>query len=323
MENEEQKKHLVLIRKTVDQNRERFESVRSGMNFEKESVFAIQQLQKNEYLQKCIIEAPETLAASIINVATTGLTLNPALGYAYLVPRKNKSKNRVECILDVSYRGLIHLLTLSGGVGSVSANIRYKGDQFDIDLGTSPKITHKPMFATKEFVGVYAVAVLPNNTVQFDYMTKEEIDNIKLRSEMGKDDKGAWKSDYGEMAKKTVIKRLSKYLPKNDTMLRAMEAIQLDNDNNGIDFEEENKRMANIRATDKVKGALEQTLKLSTGALSDVPAEELKLLNTIQEQFLLCNNKEEVEDYWVGVPDESKALPRVVELYNKYKEKYA
>ena len=305
---------LTLIKTTVEKTKERFESMKSSLDFQKESMYAIQILQKNEYLQKSITEAPETLQGSIINVATCGLTLNPALQYAYLVPRRNNSKGRVECILDVSYRGLIHLLTLSGGVSNVYANIRYKGDDFDIELGTAPKIVHKPKFESKEVLGVYAVAVLPNGTTQFDYLPKDEIDSIKMRSEMGKKETGSWKTDYGEMARKTVIKRLSKYLPKNNTMLRAMEAIHLDNENNGIDFLAEQERMLNTKKHEQVTTTVQKAIDQAKGKTP-----EQEIVEGVKEQMALVNSKEETIAYLNGLPQETKDLPEVKKLIDENK----
>ena len=301
--------YMTLIKTTVEKTKERFESMKSNLDFQKESMYAIQILQKNEYLQKSITEAPETLQGAIINVATCGISLNPALQYAYLVPRRNNTKGRVECILDVSYRGLIHLLTLSGGVSNVYANIRYKGDEFDMELGTAPKITHKPKFESKEILGVYAVAVLPNGTTQFDYVSKDEIDNIKMRSEMGKKDTGSWKTDYGEMARKTAIKRLSKYLPKNNTMLRAMEAIHLDNENNSIDFEAEQARILNTKKHEQVTTTVQRAINQAKGKTP-----EKEIVEQVKEQMLLLNSNEETMDYLNGLPQETKELPEVKKL---------
>ena len=55
-----------------------------------ESEFALQAFNKNAFLAKC---DPSTVQAAIKNVASVGLTLNPAHQLAYLVPEYNKGTN--------------------------------------------------------------------------------------------------------------------------------------------------------------------------------------------------------------------------------------
>ena len=85
-----------------------------NMNFAREANFALQILEGNKYLQG---SKPESIRNAIVNVSLTGLTLNPALKYAYLVPRKIGSD--LHCILDISYIGMIKLLTDAGAVKSL------------------------------------------------------------------------------------------------------------------------------------------------------------------------------------------------------------
>ena len=78
--------------------------------WQKESQFAIQALQANDYLNKIAWGNRESLKNAIINVASIGISLNPASKHAYLVPRDNK------VCLDISYMGLLHLAVKSGSV---------------------------------------------------------------------------------------------------------------------------------------------------------------------------------------------------------------
>jgi recombinational DNA repair protein RecT len=59
------------------------------MNYQQECGFAVMAIQNNPYLLNC---SPESMKSAIINVALTGISLNPALKYAYLVPRKKAMK---------------------------------------------------------------------------------------------------------------------------------------------------------------------------------------------------------------------------------------
>ncbi|GAB3822286.1 hypothetical protein GCM10028895_26380 [Pontibacter rugosus] len=174
----------------------RFEAVENNkLDFQREAGFALQILQKNPFLAKT---NPESIKNAIINCALTGLTLNPVLKMAYLVPRKG------ECVLDPSYMGLIKVLTDAGSVKNIYAEVVYEADQFYIEQGTSPKLEHKPeiMGDRGNKIGTYAVAFLHNGGYQFEFMRADQVSAIKSRSEMGKDGKGSWKTDEDEMWKK-------------------------------------------------------------------------------------------------------------------------
>lgn len=229
---------MLSLRLNSDAVRERFEKIGSSLQFSKEVAFATQSVQKNPILMRC---NPMTVVASLLNVSLTGITLNPILGYAYLIPRKVGGV--FECCLDVSYKGLIQILTDSGGVKNMYAHVVYEKDKFTVEYGAEPRLIHQPHLGRDKGVvtGVYGVAVLADGEKSFDYMDIEEINYIKGRSEMGKRGSGPWSTDFNEMAKKTILKRMFKYLPKNDRLVRVAEAIAIDNDNNGIDFAAEQK----------------------------------------------------------------------------------
>lgn len=82
----------------------------------KESQFAIQYFQKNDYLAKTALANPTSAQNAIINVAAIGITLNPASKLAYLVPRDG-----MVC-LDISYMGLLHLAQSTGSIKWGNAN---------------------------------------------------------------------------------------------------------------------------------------------------------------------------------------------------------
>lgn len=204
--------------------------------FIKEVAFASQILSQNDKLRQC---SHTTILQSIYNVATTGLSLNPILKYAALTPRYVKGEWK--CILSPQYQGLVKLITDSGSVRSVYAYAVYDGDLFEPTLGTEAGIKHVPAYQSKEWNKVYAVAVLHDGSKIFEVMTKEEVFEIRGTSdtwkayEAGKVDakQVMWITWEVEMARKTVIKRLVKYLPKTDQYDKVAEAIQIDNSEYG------------------------------------------------------------------------------------------
>lgn len=199
-------------------------------NLKRETSFAIQAVNANDYLSQA---TPQSVAKAIWNVAITGLSLNPIHKLAYITPRK--VGNNLEALLMPSYQGLCKLLTDTGSVKTVYAHPVYKGDDFDIELGERYSLSHKPKFLSKEITHVYAVAILHDGTKQFEVMSAEQISEIRDLSDgykafkAGRAKTAIWDSFYDEMCRKTVIKRLTKYLPKTDKWERLNEAIEVDN----------------------------------------------------------------------------------------------
>lgn len=199
------------------------------MMYKKEISFAIQAANSNSQLQQA---TPESVCKAIYNCAITGLSLNPVMKLAYLTPRK--SGDYTEAQLMPSYQGLVKLLKDSGCVRQVYAHCRYDGDDFDYSLGTEVTIKHTPKFTSKNIIGVYAVAVLPDNERVVEYMNREEVEGIRARSDgyraytAGKIKSTPWVTDEQEMFRKTVIRRIFKYVPKTDRYNKVAEAIALD-----------------------------------------------------------------------------------------------
>lgn len=204
--------------------------------FNKEVSFAIQHFTKNTYLQKC---SAESALKAVMNIAQTGLTLNPVSKYAYLIPRYNSQLKTLECVLDPSYMGLVKLLTDSGSVKHIEAQIIYEGDLIDVDYASTEKVKkHIPYFLNGKEKGkilaVYSIATLQDDNRHIEIMSKMDIEEIRERSESYKAYKSKkakssiWVSDESEMFRKTVIKRHFKYLPKTNKVEQIQKAIDLD-----------------------------------------------------------------------------------------------
>ncbi len=84
--------------------------VSNFVNYDTEAMFAMQIINKNSYLMGIANSNPASLRDAVINIASIGLSLNPATKYAYLVPRE-----KAAC-LDISYIGLIKLATDTGSI---------------------------------------------------------------------------------------------------------------------------------------------------------------------------------------------------------------
>lgn len=197
--------------------------------FLKEASFAMQSINGSKQLQKATT-ASKMMA--VLNVAQIGLSLNPVKKEAYLVPRFNRGS--VQCDLEPSYQGLVKLLTDTGSVTSMAVYAVFDGDEFELELGTSMQVIHKPKFKSKDMTHVYGIAELPSGSRQIEVMHVDDINKIRDLSESykafkaGKISSCVWVDHYTEMARKTLIRRFYKYLPKSDQHEKLQQAIALD-----------------------------------------------------------------------------------------------
>lgn len=158
-----------------------------------------------------------SLVKAVMQGAELGLEAGGLLGEAYLVPFKD------EATLIVGYRGLVKLARQSGLLTSIEAYVVQARDFFELEYGLEPKLSHKPFMTGDrgDVVAVYAIARFKDGGRQVDVMTKSEVDAIRERSAAAKS--GPWVTDYAEMAKKTVVRRLCKYLPLSPELAKALE----------------------------------------------------------------------------------------------------
>lgn len=201
------------------------------MNFLREAGFASQILISNPYLMKC---DPTSIKDAIVNVSLTGITLNPALKYAYLVPRKIKEVTK--CILDISYIGMVKILTDAGAVKNVDAGVIYSNDKYDFRRGSDPYFKHQPALSGRgEKIGAYAIAYFRDGGFQYEILGREEIEKIRSTSESYKNVEGRkyspWETWEDEMWKKSALKRLFKLLPKTNFSDQLIAAISHEYEN--------------------------------------------------------------------------------------------
>ncbi|MGL6124264.1 MAG: recombinase RecT [Shewanella sp.] len=202
----------------------------NSMVFAREAGFAIQAIIKNDYLLGIAKKSPQSVVNAIVNLAAMGLSLNPAGREAYLVPRGGA------IVADIGYLGYCKLATEGGSIEWVQAHCVYEKDRLLLGGIDAKPIFERDAFSKDRgvFVGVFCTAKTTTGAFLTGTMTTDDITSIKTRSESGKKGTGPWKTDFEEMAKKTVIKREQKLWPKNP---RLSAAIQYSNDTGeGIDF---------------------------------------------------------------------------------------
>lgn len=183
----------------------------------------------------------ESIKKSLILVANSGLTLNPQLGLAYLVPRWNKNLKRVECHLEPSYKGLRRLGIDSGAIDSAVAELVYKNDDFKwVDRFTKPIHEYNP-FDTKargELVGGYCLARRPDGSFICTPVSMDLINKVRNLS-FG----AVWNEWFEQMVAKSIIRQGFKDWPINSTGPIAMRLSAMQDYLKGIDANTDNDPM--------------------------------------------------------------------------------
>ncbi len=182
---------------------------------------ALSALNNTPALQKC---TPMSFLAALMNAAQLGLEPNTPLGQAYLIPYKNKGV--MECQFQIGYKGLIDLAYRNGQMQTIQAQCVYKNDYFEYEFGLEPKLIHRPASTDRgELVYFYGVFRTVNGGFGFHVMSKSDMDlYAKNYSKAFDSSFSPWKTNYEEMAKKTVIKQALKYAPIKTDFQRALSA---------------------------------------------------------------------------------------------------
>ncbi|MDM2855150.1 recombinase RecT [Citrobacter sp. Cpo065] len=272
-----------------------------SVTWAKESQFAIQYFQRNDYLAKTALSNPTSAQNAIINVAAIGITLNPASKLAYLVPRDG-----MVC-LDISYMGLLHLAQSTGSIKWGQCKLVYSNDTYESNgLDTAPTHKYNAFGDRGDVVGGYCTV----KTADGDYLTEEmSLAEIKATEATSKAKNGPWKNFWEEMARKTIVKRASKYWPRAERLDNAIHVI---NEDEGVfqepvmqhkseeDIREDERRrqqevidyvqtlcdeMAQAESMDDLKRVFADAYKRTAG---------MKLQQNVQAIYAECKSKLEV-----------------------------
>lgn len=159
---------------------------------------------------------------AMMNAAQLGLEPNTPLGQAYILPYMNKGA--LEAQFQIGYKGLIDLAYRSGEVEVVQAHIVYENDKFECEYGLEPKLTHTPADKDRgEPIKVYAVFKTKSGGYGFEVMSMEDVRNHASKySKAYSSSFSPWKTNFEEMAKKTVLKKVLKYAPLKSDFVKAV-----------------------------------------------------------------------------------------------------
>lgn len=169
---------------------------------------------------------PMSFLAAMMSAAQLGLEPNTPLGQAYLIPFKNTKKGITEVQFQIGYKGLIDLAYRSGDVEIVQAQCVYQNDTFECEYGLEPKLRHIPAAENRgELTKVYAMFRTKNGGYGFEVMSAQDIRaHAQKYSKAYKSGFSPWSTNFEEMAKKTVLKKVLKYAPLKSDFVKAAAA---------------------------------------------------------------------------------------------------
>lgn len=175
-------------------------------------------LQKTPKLLEC---KKETLITAFMTCAEYELYPSSVSGEAYVLPYKDEAQ------FQLGYQGVLTLL-YRAGMKNVTAEVVYEHDEFDYQAGLNPTLIHRPnVFGERgNPIGVYAVGTLSSGEKQFKVLGAKDVMKFKEFSKSKDSQYSPWnpKNDPElSMWKKTAIKQLAKFLPKNSTIYEAFE----------------------------------------------------------------------------------------------------
>lgn len=139
---------------------------------------------------------------------------------AHLIPFRNNKRNCIEVQLILDYKGIVELLMRTGNVSRIHCDTVCENDVFEVDRGEV--VAHRVNYREPrgEMYAAYCLIQFKDGVQKAEVMTRGEIDAIRSRSRAGQS--GPWVTDYSEMAKKTVFRRASKWVPLSSEIRDAL-----------------------------------------------------------------------------------------------------
>jgi len=184
-------------------------------------------------------EAPalaECDPASVLGCAMTsalmGLEPGAAFGQSYWVPFKAKNGKKYAQHIT-GYKGMLQHVYRSGLTSPVNSGVVYEGDEFVYERGLAPVLRHVEKATDKsddKLTHAWACTTVGGQPI-FEVMDRAALMSIWNRSKAK--DSGPWVTDLAQMCRKTVIRRLCNYLPKQAVSTALMTQLRKED---GVEF---------------------------------------------------------------------------------------
>lgn len=277
---------------------------------------------------------PASVLQALMIASQIGLEPGGAFGHCHLVPFYNDTIKKKEATFIAGFKGLIELARRSGQITNIEAHVVHEKDEFFVRYGTDPLLRHQPALIADPgpVIAVYAVAIPKDGKPQFDVMTKAQVDKIRAGSKLK--DGAPWKNHYEEMARKTVIKRLCKYLPMSSELAIAIEAdsrAEADEKMDLSDLVDISGVIEEEKKTDDLKEPGRASEKVSTGdpkQESLIPAGQVDPKAALMKQIAEIRSKIGEESYYnilgsygCEAPEEAGTAGKLELIYREMTEK--
>lgn len=223
----------------------------------------------------------ETILRSLMDAAALGIKPGGLMGRGYLVPRRNNKNNTMECCFDPGWRGLIDIARRSGQIRRIEAHVVYEKDIFTVERTPLTVVRHVPSEEASPGAvrAAYAVAEFTSGDFQIEILYRRDLDKVR---KMGAN-AGPWSTWYDEMARKTAVRRLCKYLPYDPQVDEAIRVLDEQDGDIEVALRSEDAKVTSLKnLTSKLKArpTAEEMLppvddlEESTGELPHEPEEE-------------------------------------------------
>lgn len=179
-------------------------------------------VRRNPDLLKCNVAS---VAAALMDCAHYGLTPGSSFGLAHLVPFKR------ECQLIIDFKGYIECAWRAAKI-IIRARAIFTNDEYEYEDGLTLKFRHRPTTTQKpgDIVATYAIATMEDGRSNLYFLPRWKIDDIKAHAKSAK----FWGAYFEEMAIKSAVRRLWKYIPKTPEMISMAERDGADEGFGGI-----------------------------------------------------------------------------------------
>ena len=190
---------------------------------------------KNERLVQC---SPASVYMALAKACELDLVAGGVLHRASLVQMWDKKSKGYNAELWIEYTGLMDLVKRSGEVAHFKAEVVYENDDFEhsFDLEKGEVLRHKKCHDNPgDLLLAYAVCFFKDGQRQVEVMRKDQIN--KIRKSSRSPESGPWAQHTEEMWRKTVIRRICKYLPLTPKTTAVLEHDIQSDFGNVIDIE--------------------------------------------------------------------------------------
>ena len=185
-------------------------SLPPGMSNHETKMWAVTEMaiRQNPKIQEC---TPASIVSCVTKSWAYGLPFNTPEQECFIIGYKNTAT------FQLGYRGLLELAYRSGQVKGIQAHAVRQNDKFEIELGLSNTLIHKPKLDGDrgDVIAYYAVIELNDGVKVWDWMSKSDVEKHEKKFRKGQQMGDAWANNFDSMALKTVFIKAAKWIPKS------------------------------------------------------------------------------------------------------------